>query len=149
MSIPFLSLYYLYRNLKIQRRKQTDNINTLHNTLDFLYWEMPVRWINVCQLPVRCAFWVECVYQSVGVSPMMQLTGNLSGVLHPVHAGIDLTHWNSIMGYNISCAAHNLGKIVLDVFISLKKQFSFFLRFSKIFEFVATDNTKLVFFFVW
>lgn len=38
---------------------------------------------------------------SVGVSPMMQFTGNLSGVLCLLHAGIDLTHWDSMMAYNI------------------------------------------------
>lgn len=47
---------------------------------------------------------------SVGVSPMMQLTGNLSEVLCPLHAGTDLTHWDSMMAYNISGVAHNVGK---------------------------------------
>lgn len=41
--------------------------------------------------------WGECVCLSVGV--MMQLTGNLSEVLFPLHAGIDLTHWDSMMAY--------------------------------------------------
>lgn len=34
------------------------------------------------------------VYLTVGGSPLMHLTGSLSGVFHLVHAGIDPTHGN-------------------------------------------------------
>lgn len=62
----------------------------------------------LCQ---SCECWAERVCLSVGVSPMMQLTGKPC-LLCPLHAGIDLTHWDSMMAYNISGVAHNVRAVV-------------------------------------
>lgn len=49
------------------------------------------------ELLVTCELGVSV---SVGVIPMMQLTGNLFGVLCPLHAEIELTCRDSMMVYS-------------------------------------------------